>query len=278
MPRMLKRALEGILTPEEVPQIYGGFDVVGDVAIIKIPDELLSKKHLIAKAIMDNVKSVKTVLRQATPISGEYRTRELEHLMGEEKAIAMHKEHGCTFKVDLAKVYFSPRLSAERLRVAKKVKEGEVIVNMFAGIGTFSILIVRLQPKALVYSIDINRKAYQLMVENIRLNKMAEEIIPILGDARAAIEGLLQGVADRVLMPLPERASQYLDVAMKALKPKGGILHYYTHIHTSKGEDAVEKAKGELHIGEPHTVLEGRVVREVGPRWSQVVIDLLMQR
>ncbi|MCX8192147.1 MAG: class I SAM-dependent methyltransferase family protein, partial [Nitrososphaerales archaeon] len=141
--RMLKRALMGILNSDEISQLYSSFDIVGDIAIIKIPDRLIDKKDIIAKAILDNLKSVKTVLRQASPISGTYRTRELEYLMGEKKTLTFYREHGCTFKVDLAKVYFSPRLSYERLRVAEQVNPNERVVNMFGGIGTFSILIAK---------------------------------------------------------------------------------------------------------------------------------------
>ncbi|NWG10017.1 MAG: class I SAM-dependent methyltransferase family protein [Nitrososphaerales archaeon] len=279
MPKMLKKALENILTIDEIKQLYGSFDIVGDIAVIKIPDALLDKKFIIAKAMIDNMKSIKTVLRQATPVSGDYRTRELEHVLGEDKTITLYKEHGCVFKVDLAKVYFSPRLSTERIRVARKVERGEVILNMFSGIGSFSIVIAKHQLESMTYSIDINPDAYDIMLENIRLNKVSNKVIPLLGDARFVIEGSLRGKADRVLMPLPEKAIDYIDVAIKALKPRG-IIHYYTHTHASKGEDPIEKAKKELEkkLDVPYTILESRTVREVGPRWHQLVLDLLVSQ
>ncbi|MGQ9719672.1 MAG: class I SAM-dependent methyltransferase [Nitrososphaerales archaeon] len=276
---MLKKALENILTIDEIKQLHGSFDVIGDIAVTKIPDALLNKKFIIAKAIMDNMKPVKTVLRQVTPVSGDYRTRELEHVLGEDRTLTLYKEHGCAFKVDLAKVYFSPRLSTERIRVARKVECGEIIVNMFSGIGSFSIVIAKHQPESVVYSIDINPDAHNLTLENIRLNKVSNRVIPLLGDARSVIEGSLRGMADRVLMPLPEKAIDYIDAAIMALKPKG-IIHYYTHIHASKGEDPVEQAKKELEkkLKVPYTILESRTVREVGPRWHQLVFDLLVSQ
>lgn len=276
---MLKKALESILTNDEIKQLYGSFDIIGDIAVIKIPDALLDKKFIIAKAIIDNMKSIKTVLRQATPVFGDYRTRELEHILGEDKTITLYKEHGCVFQVDLAKVYFSPRLSTERIRIARSVKNGEIVVNMFAGIGTFSISIAKHQPNSMIYSIDINPDAYNLMLENIKLNKVSNRVIPLLGDARVIIENSLKGVADRVLMPLPEKAIDYLDAALMALKPKG-VIHYYTHVHASKDENPIEKAEREVKekLKLNYELLEARIVREVGPRWSQLVLDLLVSQ
>ncbi len=276
---MLKRALENILTIDEIKQLYGSFDIIGDIAVIKIPDALLDKKFIIAKAIMDNMKPVKTVLRQVTPVSGDYRTRELEHILGEDKTLTLYKEHSCIFKVDLAKAYFSPRLSTERIRIAKKVKSGETIVNMFTGIGSFSIVIAKHQPNSTVYSIDINPDAYDLMLENIKLNKVFDRVIPLLGDAKSIIQDSLRGIADRVLMPLPEKAIDYFDVALLALKPKG-VIHYYTHVHASKDEDPIEKAVKEVEerLRLNYEILEARIVRDVGPRWHQLVLDLLVNR
>jgi len=276
---MLKKALENILTIDEIKQLYGSFDIIGDIAVIKIPDALLDKKFIIAKAIMDNMKSVKTVLRQVTPVSGDFRTRELEHILGEDKTLTLYKEHGCIFKVDLAKVYFSPRLSTERIRIARKVGNGEIVVNMFAGIGSFSILIAKHKPSSMIYSIDINLDAYNLMLENVKLNKVSDRVIPLLGDARVIIEESLRGIADRVLMPLPEKAMDYLDAALMALKPKG-VIHYYTHVHASKDEDPIEKAVREVKekLKLNYSLLEARIVREVGPRWNQLVLDLLISK
>jgi len=276
---MLKKALQNILTIDEIKQLYGSFDIIGDIAVIKIPDALLDKKFIIAKAIMDNMKPVKTVLRQVTPVSGDYRTRELEHILGEDKTLTLYKEYSCKFKVDLAKVYFSPRLSTERIRIAKKVEHGETIVNMFAGIGSFSIVIAKHQPNSTVYSIDINPDAYDLMLENIKLNKVFDRVIPLLGDAKSIIKDSLRGIADRVLMPLPEKAIDYFDVALLALKPRG-VIHYYTHVHASKNEDPIKKAVKEVEerLRLNYEILEARIVRNVGPRWQQLVLDLLVSR
>ena len=140
--------------------------------------------------------------------------------MGERKSETIHKEYGCVFKIDLKKAYFSPRLSYERLRIAKLVKPGEVVLNMFAGVGCYSISIAKHSEPLKVFSIDINPVAFQLLHENSRLNRVEAVVVPIQGDAKQVIDTELLNVADRVLMPLPERANEYLDSAFSALKPK----------------------------------------------------------
>jgi len=93
---------------------------------------------------------------------------------------------------------------------------------MFAGVGCFSILIARNVPTAKVYSIDVNPVAFEFMQENVVVNRAFGQVFPLLGDAKALIETRLRGVADRVLMPLPEKALEYLPCAVAALKPSGG--------------------------------------------------------
>lgn len=272
---MLKEALKGIISDEEISLLYGGFDIVGDIAVIKIPDALLTKKKVIGEALLREVKPVKTVLLQTTPVSGRHRTRNLEVIGGEERTTTLYREHGCVFKVDLAQTYFSPRLSAERLRVAKMVQPGETVTNLFAGVGAFSIIIAKKVPETKVYSIDINPDAHRLAVENIRLNKVSDRVVPILGDSRIVIEEI-RGRADRVLMPLPEEALNYLDVAVAALKGPFGVVHYYAHTYAAHREEAFEEALREVDkvIGGRYEAMARRIVREVGPRWYQVALDL----
>ena len=275
MSRMLKQALKGILTDEEISLLYGGFDIVGDIAVIKIPEALQSRKELIGEALIKNVKTVHTVLAQITPVSGEYRTRDLEVIFGEEKTITIYKEHGCMFKVDLAQAYFSPRLSTERLRIAKLVKPGETVTNLFAGVGAYSIIIAKKVPDVRVYSIDVNKAAYELTIENIKLNKLIDRIIPILGDARKVVIDI-KGEASRVLMPLPEQSASYLDVAVSALRPPEGVIHYYTHVYSIRNNDAHIEALKTLNNNPnlKYELISHNIVREVGPRWYQVVLDL----
>src|SRR5271169_522164 len=140
---MLKESLRGVLDPAEIAELSSAFDLVGDIAIIKIPDALRSKQELIGEQILHHMKNVTTVLRQSSDVQGEFRTRDLELIAGEEKFETIYKESNCRFKVNLRGVYFSPRLSTERLRITELVREGELIFNMFAGLGTFSFIIAK---------------------------------------------------------------------------------------------------------------------------------------
>lgn len=226
MPRDLREVLKGRMSDKELKQ-FRAFDIVGDIAVIKLPEGLLPKKRLIGQALMQVHRHVRTVLNQTSPVRGEFRTRELEVIAGEPRTETVHHEGGCSFRVDLAKTYFSPRLATERLRVAKQVKPGEVVTNLFAGVGSYSVIIVRHSEAARVYSIDKNPEAFKFMCENIRINKVGGRVVPILGDAREVVERRLAGKADRVLMPLPELAHDFFGVALEALKTSGGVVHFY---------------------------------------------------
>ncbi len=275
----LKNVLANKLEPEELGLLYKSYDVVGDIAVIRVPEPLEPRSRIIAEAIMQTHKRVKTVLRQVSPISGDLRLRKLEWVKGERKTETFHKEFGCVFKVDLEKCYFSPRLSHERMRIAKLVKPNEVIVNMFAGIGCYSIIIAKHSEAKKIFSIDINPIAVQYMQENIEINKVRERVLPVEGDAKRIVEERLRNVANRVLMPLPEKAYEYLDCAVLALKPTGGWISYYDFEHARKNENPVGKIKRKVfekleNLNVNFEIPFGRVVRTTGPNWYQVVIDM----
>ena len=280
MPHMLKQVLGSILTPEETAQVYSAFDQIGDIVIIKIPDELMPKKKLIAEAILANVKTAKAVFAQVSAVKGDFRVRDLEFIAGEERTVTEYKEHGCRFKVDVAKTYFSPRLSTERQRIAEMVGDGETIVNMFAGVGTYSVVIAKTNKTCKIYSIDSNAAASDLDKINAKLNKVQDRIVTICGDASAVIKEGLAGQADRVLMPLPERAKEFVDSAVLALKEKG-VVHYFAHVKADGKKAGLELGLQDAHgafAKYDHKVLAVRVVREVGPRIYQIVADVSVTR
>lgn len=283
MKRNLKKILSKFLAPEDLAYIYNSYDIVGDIAIIRFTDVYRKYSKKVAETILSLHKNVKTVLVQVCPINGDFRLRKLEHVAGKTKTATVHKESGCLFAIDLKKCYFSPRLSYERMRIAKLVKKREVIVNMFAGAGCFSIVIATHSDAAKVYSVDINPAALQFMRENTKLNKVYGKIIPILGDVKQVVEKKFYNLADRVLMPLPEKAFEYLPYAILTLKDIGGWIHYYDFKHAKKNEDPVEKVK--LKVAEKLISLNvtfdfpfSRVVRTIGPNWHQVVLDIYVSK
>ncbi|MDI6819835.1 MAG: class I SAM-dependent methyltransferase family protein [Candidatus Hodarchaeaceae archaeon] len=277
MPKNLRDALKDQLTGEELEQLRA-FDIIGDIAVIKLPKELLPKKGVIGRALMQVHRHLRTVLRQVGPVGGEFRTRELEVIAGEPRTKTLYRESGCVFKADLAQVYFSPRLAHERLRIASQVKPGEVVTNMFAGVGCYSIIIAKRSKATKIYSIDKNPVAVQYLRENIRINKVGDRVVPILGDAREVVPQLA-GRADRVLMPLPELAREFFDVALRALKRDGGVIHFYDYgrqpdifgpsLEFARSTAAIEGREVEL--------LDGRAIRSYAPRCYHIALDLLVR-
>jgi len=286
--RFLNRVIKKVSNQVSDSSLSKGLDIVGDIAVIKLPEELSSIASEIGESILEEASYIKVVLNQTSPVSGEYRTRDLEWLAGEKRTITRHIEYGCKYKVDLKTSYFSPRLAYERMRIAKLVRQEfdakgkrEVITNLFAGVGCFSILIAKQSPTGKIYSIDINPEAVNMMEENILLNKVVEQVIPILGDASEIVQLKLKGKADRVLMPLPERAIKFLDTALIALKPNGGHIHYQDFVHASTQEDPVQESTEKLikkmnDFNQDYEIFNARVIRDVGPNWYHVGIDMII--
>ena len=258
--------------------MYKSYDIVGDIAIIRVPGQL-RQSIIIAESILQLHKNVKAVWRQSSSVSGEFRLRKLEYVAGERRTLTTYKEHGCIFCVDLKNCFFSPRLSYERMRISRLVQPREIVVNMFAGVGSFSIIIAKHSQAERIYSIDINPIAVGFMHENVLLNRVLNRVLPLEGDAKDIVKERLPKTADRVLMPLPEKAYEYLGYSVEALKPKGGWVHYYDFEHAKKGECSIDKVKAKarerlLHIGANFTIASGRIVRDTGPRWQQIVLDI----
>ena len=275
---MLKKLLENVLTSQESLELISSFDQIGDIIIVRIPDSLLSKKKLIGETLLNEVKIAKSVFYQASPVEGDFRTRNLENIAGENKTETEYKEFGCKFTVDVENAFFSPRLSTERERIANLVQDGETIVNMFAGVGMFSIMIAK-KKKCTVYSIDINPVAAKLCEKNIISNKLVGNIISINEDASRVIQERLENKSDRTLMLLPERSDEFLKSAINATK-SGGIIHYYSHIHADKKSNAGKLSEDHYLQVTPvkSEILGSKIVRAVGPRYYQTVVDVRISK
>ena len=268
--------LQSKLPPHLLASLPRAIDFVGDIAIVEIPQELDAHKSMIGEAILKTHKKMRTVLAKASAISGTYRLREFSLIAGEPKTETIHKEHGCQYHVDLAKAYFSPRLSYEHSRVASQVKEGETVVDLFAGVGPFAVQIAKTHENVKVYALDVNPYAIELLRRNIRLNRVEGKIHPISGDAKQVVEERLSRVAERVIMNLPEKAIEFVDAACKTTKPIGGIVHFYSFISVSNSlenvklrfTEAVEKCGRKVD-----KIFFSRLVRATAPYEWQVVLD-----
>jgi tRNA (guanine37-N1)-methyltransferase len=272
----LIEALSSELPPHLLASLPHGVDFVGDIAIIEVPPELDSYKKTIGETILKTHKNVRTVLAKAGAVGGTYRLREFKVIAGEQRTETVHREFGCLYSVDVAKAYFSPRLSYEHKRVASLVKEGETVLDMFAGVGPFAILIAKTHQNVKVYAIDANPHAFEYLKKNIRLNRALSKVHPFLGDARRIVNDNLKGVADRVIMNLPEKAVAFVDTACKAVNPFGGTIHFYSFVNASdpaeasklRFTEAVERAKRKVA-----EIPFSRMVRETAPYECQAVID-----
>ena len=275
---MLKQAMSGVLTEKEMGELYGAFDQIGEIIILRIPESLLLKKKMIGKVLLEKVKTAKSVFYQSSPVEGDYRIRQLELLAGEDSTQTEYKEHGCRFMVDVEKTFFSPRLSTERQRIADLISDGETVINMFGGIGMFSIVAAK-KKNCHVYNIDINPVAVELCSKNILLNKLKGRVESIEGDAAESIEKRLSGKGDRVLMLLPERSDEFVDSAIRACKDEG-IIHYYCHIHSDKKNDVPTLASTHFlaTTNVKSVVLGSKIVRPVGPRFYQAVVDAAISK
>ena len=233
---------------------------IGDILIIDknysdADYEELAKKH-----------NVKTIMK-INHIQGTKREPVYQILYGSETE-TIHKENGCLFKLDLAKVMWSKGNNNERLRIAKLVGDGEVVIDMFAGIGYFSIPIgVHANPRE-VFSIEINPNSHYFLKENIRLNKL-DNITPVLGDCMVETP---KHKADRIIMGYVKTTNHYLKVAIDSLN-EGGILHY----HETVPEKLVDTRPLERIVSQAGDreveMLKLNKVKKYAPGVEHVVVD-----
>jgi tRNA (guanine37-N1)-methyltransferase len=198
------------------------FEIIGDIAIINDLDGRDRDESV--EGILSH-HDVKTILLKTEGLSGEFRVGEYETLYGEEKE-TIHKEHGYQFRVDPTEAYYSERFATERKRVADQVKEGEKVLVMFAGVGPFAVLCAEKAEK--VVAVEKNPEACNYLKENIELNNLEDRVEAYCGDVEEIVPGLEEEF-DRVVMPLPKSAIQFLDVAAESLKEKG-IVHLYSFV------------------------------------------------
>jgi tRNA (guanine37-N1)-methyltransferase len=231
-------------------------ELVGGIAIMQDNDPEGAQKLLASRP------SLHTVVFAEGEVHGEYRTREFRVLAGRPTTRTQVTEHGHTFVVDLAGAYFSARLSTERQRIRAQVREGEIILDMFAGVGPFAITLAR--HAAFVVASDLNPKAIELMLENISRNRV-RNVLPVLADARH-LDRILPWKFDRVVMNLPLSGTEFLPEAFRLCRP-AGTIHFYSLVF-AEGEH------GEQIREMGGSVLSERVVRSYSPGQWHAVYDV----
>jgi tRNA (guanine37-N1)-methyltransferase len=271
----LKSALKNKLNKVEMGKLNTSFDIVGSrekaVAIIEIPDELKKKEKIIGKALLEVHKNVKSVLKKSSKREGEFRLRNYKLIAGDKNTEVLHKESGCRFILNPKKTYFSVREGTERERIAKEVKNGEKILVMFGGVAPFPIVIAK-KKNVRVYSVEINPEAHKYASENVLLNKVGDRVVPILGDVREVCKTFGEKF-ERILMPLPETAYEFLDLAFSCSK-KGTMIYLYgfeledTKEFENKAKETAKKTKTKIKI------LRKRKVLPYSPRTYKVCLEI----
>ena len=235
-----KNILLNLLTKKEQEKLKTAFDVIGDIAIIEIDDELKQKEKLIAEAILKTHKNINTVVKKEGIHSGTFRTQKTIHLAGEKKKETIHKENNIRLKLNVDEVYFSPRLATERKRIMQQIKKGENILVMFSGCAPYPVVFAKNTEAKHITGIEINPLGHKYGLENVKLNKL-DNINLINGDVNKIVPTLDEKY-DRILMPLPKSAEDFLDTALSVAK-KGTIIHFYDFLHKDKFKEADEKIK-----------------------------------
>ena len=296
-PKYMFKTLQEVLK-NRIPENYfylipKSYDILGNIAIIEF-DKFRSHeekkikliKRKIAKAIIITNKKVKTIYEKTSEIKGPYRLRELNLLYGKNKSETIYKENKCSFKFDVKRAFFTPRLVYERQRiVSSDIKANEIIVDLFAGIGPFSIQIAK-NHDTIIHAFDINPDAYKYIIENIKLNKIKDKVIPHNLDIKNLLNpsnrlGItLKGKVDRIIMNLPENSLEYTDVVCFLMKKSGGVLHNYQFCEKP---NQIENAMANLKLKLKkfnwfiEKELNAKIVKSYSPKSDLIVLDLYIK-
>ena len=273
-PRSLEEALKGKLSTHEIAKLVKSFDLIGNIAVIDVPKVLATHERDIGSALLEAQKGVSTVCKRAGTYKGEFRLRPVRVIAGKKTTLAEYKESGCVMRLDIAKVYFTPRLSHERERIASLVKPEETVGVWFAGVGPFALVIARKQPLVnKVFAVELNPAAFKFLKENTEINQLGHLVVPVKGDVRKAVPRL--GVKfDRIVMALPKGNESFLDLAFRSIA-SNGVIHFYSF---AKEPDLFSQAIAQVEkaaraAGVKVKIEKKTIVRPYAPRVWQVALD-----
>jgi tRNA (guanine37-N1)-methyltransferase len=273
MTSKLKDLLSSVLSTGELDLLVGSYDVVGDIAIIIIPEELQARERLIADTLLANNTNLNVVAKRAGNYDGEFRTIALKVLAGEHRTETLVTEFGVRLRLDVEKTYFSVRSGNERRRIASLVRAREKVLVMFSGVGPYPLLIARHSEADEVVGVEKNPLAHEYALTNLKLNKTINNVRLYLEDA-GKLSFFLTEHFDRIAMPLPTMAGEFLPVAITMLKKDGGWIHYYSMAEKGRFEDAVSEVKRACDEA-GRTLLETQVIRcgHCGPKTYRICVD-----
>ncbi|WP_456481618.1 class I SAM-dependent methyltransferase [Methanopyrus sp.] len=253
------RSVEEVLEDSLGWSVPVPYDVIGDVAVVQIPDELRGHEREVGRAIMKVHRRVRAVFERG-PVRGVFRVRDLRRIAGKGPAVTEHREHGCRFRVDLARCYFNPRLATERRLLAEDVvEEGSKVLDLFAGVGPITVILKRFVPSVEVTACELNPVAYRYLLENLRLNRV--EARTFLGDAREVSR--LVGRFDYVIMNVPKMAHRFVEAAIRCVRSDGRLIYYRI---APSAEEAFEELRE--RVDRPVELESHREVKPYSPEES----------
>jgi tRNA (guanine37-N1)-methyltransferase len=269
---------QGIQTPADILGFEPSVERIGDIVVIDEDDP--DRATAIAAAVIDADLPARSVLNRASKIKGELRVRDWEVVAVDDDAAAdselsptetVHREYGHEYRLDLAAVYFSPRLATERHRVVEQIDPGEQVLDMFAGVGPFAIPAA--SRGASVVAVDLNETAVDYCRENARRNGVADAVTAIAGDVRE-VAADYRGWADRLVMNLPHSANEFVATAVD-LVGEECMIHFYDIQHE---DDPFEPGIAAIReAAEPEyavSVETEHVVRSYAPHELNICLDV----
>jgi tRNA (guanine37-N1)-methyltransferase len=269
-PHSYKQLLQ--LPKKHIEELPTSYDIVGDIILIKLSQSLLQYKKQIGKALLETHKHIRTVCL-IDPVSGELRLRHVTVIAGKKQTLTTHTEYGLCFDVDVATTYFSPRLASERKRITTLVKSGEIVVDLFAGVAPFSIMIARFARPKIVYAIDKNTEAITFAHQNVKQNHVLDTVEVICADAKDA-KKIIPVKADRIVMNLPFSAYKFFSAAL-SIAARTCIVHYYDIIGEEDIEGRIALLKTIAREQEySMTVSSIRKIKSYAPREFYIGLDI----
>jgi len=261
------------------------YDNFGNIALVKFKEKTsLKEKKKFAEKLLKEQKGVKTVLEKKERIKGRLRKLSTNYILGEKTKEVLYKENGCIFRFNIDETYFSPRLSNERREIASKIKKGETVLVMFAGVAPYSIVIAKLSKAKIIFSNEINRQANKYAELNIRLNKLKDKIELVSGDAKKLSEKICKKGRlsegnrrcprmDVIVMPRPQLKETFLGTAFQ-LSKKGTRVYYYDFCKDDEIDSVVEKIKKEAEkYKKKIKILNVKKAGELAPHKIRLRID-----
>ena len=272
---------QGVRTPADILGFEPSVERIGDIVVIDEDDP--DRAATIAEAVIDADLPARSVLNRASKIKGELRVRDWEVVAVDDAAAGndltptetVHREYGHSFRLDLAAVYFSPRLATERHRVVEQIEPDEQVLDMFAGVGPFAIPAA--SRGASVVAVDLNETAVDYCRENARRNGVADAVTTVAGDVREVADDY-RGWADRLVMNLPHSANEFVETAV-ALAGEECVLHYYDIQHEDDPfEPGIEAIKSAAEPAYTVSVETQHIVRSYAPHELNICLDVRLRR